>query len=140
MGKQERFVQGLGSCTALMGAENATTLTLYPNYNLHLWLSISVHQLLPDSLAHSSRSEPSSSPQRAPPSQPAALSLSISVSNLGYKAGPFCRQCLLKTQERAWLPRPSLLLLSHCPQPGEVRLLQDSAAAFGRVGSGISSP
>lgn len=144
MGRQEgRFVPGLSSCTVLTVAENATALVLYPYFNLQLPLFLAALCtnccLIPWHIL----------PQVSPavplrgllhPSQLLSSYLSILVSNLGYKAGPFSRQCLLKTQERAWLPRPSLLLPSHSWQAAEVRLLQDSPAAFGRVKSAAREP
>lgn len=106
--------------------------TIFSYHTEPMLLYISLHQLLPDSLAHWFPTKPCASPQRTFPSQPA---LSILVSNLCYKAGPFSRQCLLKTQERAWLSYPYLLLPSHSlagSMAVEVRL-QDSPTALEQV-------
>lgn len=78
-----RSVQWLSSCTVGMLAEDVICLIVYPQLQPSattprpVLLYISVHQLLPDSLAHWSPSKPCSSPQRTFPSQPAAVYLSL---------------------------------------------------------------
>jgi len=106
----------VSSCTAVVVEEDVINLILYWYYNLQLPHQ---DQCCFTSLCTSCYLIPWHILPQVNPAVPLrgllhhSQLLSILVSNLYCKAGQFSRRCLLKTQERAWLPWPYLLLPAH---------------------------